>query len=163
MGKIFSIFMLSTVLVASGCASKKKAASEASGPMEETSMSDLELMGDSDSQRAGPLSSVNFAFNSSNLNDQAMGQLQSNADFLNENSSIKVQVEGHCDERGGVQYNLALGENRANAVKKYLVALGVSEDRITTISFGKERPLAFGHDEDSWSQNRRGNFVITAK
>ncbi len=76
---------------------------------------------------------------------------------------MKVQVEGHCDERGGVQYNLALGENRAKAVKEYLSGLGVESGRVTTISYGKERPVAFGHDEEAWGQNRRGNFVVTAK
>ena len=72
-------------------------------------------------------------------------------------------IEGHCDERGGVQYNLALGEKRAMAVKQYLVSMGVNSSRVSTISFGKERPVSFGHEEASWSKNRRANFVVTAK
>ncbi len=123
----------------------------------------LELNGDSDSGKAGTLSTVYFDFNSSSLNSSTRNALESNANFLKENPSVEVQIEGHADERGGVQYNLALGERRAQAAKQYLVSMGVSSSRITTISFGKERPIAFGHDESAWSQNRRANFVVTAK
>ena len=123
----------------------------------------LELNGDSDSGKAGTLSTVYFDFNSSTLSSSTRDALESNANFLKENTSVEVQIEGHADERGGVQYNLALGEKRAQAVKQYLVSMGVSSSRVTTISFGKERPIAFGHDESAWSQNRRANFVVTAK
>ena len=123
----------------------------------------LELNGDSDSGKAGTLSTVYFDFNSSSLSSSTRDALESNANFLKENPSVEVQIEGHADERGGVQYNLALGERRAQAVKQYLVSMGVSSSRITTISFGKERPIAFGHTESAWSQNRRASFVITAK
>lgn len=123
----------------------------------------FELNADSDSGKAGGLKTVYFAYNSSALSSETRSALQANADLLKSNGSVEVQIEGHCDERGGVQYNLALGERRANAVKKYLRTMGISSKRITTISFGKERPVAFGHDESSWSQNRRANFVITAK
>ena len=104
-----------------------------------------------------------ISFCSASLSSATKDKLRAAATFLKAASSVEVQVEGHCDERGGVQYNLALGERRAKAVRNYLVALGVSGSRISTISFGKERPVAFGHDESAWSQNRRGNFVITAK
>ncbi|MEC7276921.1 MAG: peptidoglycan-associated lipoprotein Pal [Bdellovibrionota bacterium] len=123
----------------------------------------LELNGDSDSGKAGALQTVYFGFNSANLNSSTRAALQNNADFLKDNGDVQVQIEGHADERGGVQYNLALGEKRAKAVKEYLVSMGVSSSRITTISFGKERPIAFGHDESAWSKNRRANFVVTAK
>ena len=83
--------------------------------------------------------------------------------FLKANAALKIQVEGHSDERGGVQFNLALGEKRAKTVREYLVAQGVSEGRISIISFGKERPVAFGHDETAWSKNRRANFLVTTK
>jgi peptidoglycan-associated lipoprotein len=76
---------------------------------------------------------------------------------------VKIQVEGHCDERGTNEYNLALGERRANAAKKYLVSLGVSTDRISSISYGEEKPLDAGHNEEAWSKNRRGHFVILSK
>ena len=127
------------------------------------STSDLEINGDSDSNKAGGLRTINFDFNSSALDDTGRDLLDAGAEFLKDNPNVKVQVEGHCDERGGVQYNLALGEKRARIVKKYLVSAGVTSDRVSTISFGKERPLAFGHDEGSWSRNRRANFVITDK
>jgi len=123
----------------------------------------LELNADSDSGRAGPLQTVYFDFDSYALRGDARAALDGNVSFMKENPSVEIQVEGHCDERGGIQYNLALGENRANAVRDYLVAAGVEARRVSTISFGKERPVAFGHSEDSWSKNRRGNFVITAK
>lgn len=123
----------------------------------------LELNGDSDSGKAGALQTVYFAFNSASLNSTTRDALQNNAEFLKTNTGVEVQIEGHADERGGAQYNLALGEKRAMAVKQYLVSMGVNSSRITTISFGKERPIAFGHDEGSWSKNRRANFVVTAK
>ena len=88
---------------------------------------------------------------------------QTTAEFLKTNASVKVQVEGHCDERGSVQFNLALGEKRAKSVRDYLVAQGVASGRVTIISLGKEKPVSFGHDEESWSKNRRGNFVVTGK
>ena len=82
---------------------------------------------------------------------------------VKENSSVNVQIEGHCDERGGIQYNLALGEKRANAIAQQMAAAGISKARIATITMGKEKPLVMGSDESSWSKNRRGNFVITSK
>ncbi len=85
--------------------------------------------------------------------------LQSQAQWLQANPSVKVTVEGHCDERGTRDYNLALGEKRANSAKNYLVTLGVDASRITTISYGKERPAALGSDESAWAQNRRAVTV----
>ncbi|HAZ14387.1 MAG: peptidoglycan-associated lipoprotein [Bdellovibrionales bacterium GWA2_49_15] len=123
----------------------------------------LELNADSDSGKAGALQTVYFDYNSAALRGDAKTALKENADFLKANASVEVQIEGHCDERGSVQYNIALGENRAKSVKSYLTALGVAAKRLSTISFGKERPVAFGHDESAWGKNRRGNFVVTAK
>ncbi|RPJ72183.1 MAG: peptidoglycan-associated lipoprotein, partial [Alphaproteobacteria bacterium] len=89
--------------------------------------------------------------------------LNNNAQFLKTNPAVKVQVEGHCDERGGVQFNLALGEKRAKSVREYLTAQGVEAGRLSIISLGKEKPVSFGHDEESWSKNRRANFAVTSK
>lgn len=154
-------------LTSCGSSDKKSGASDSGATTEDQSMGsegmELELNGDSDSGKAGALSTVYFGFNSSSLGSSTRASLEANAQFLKENPGVEVQVEGHCDERGGVQYNLALGERRANAVKEYLVSMGVSSSRISTISFGKERPVSFGHDEGSWSRNRRANFVVTAK
>ncbi len=89
--------------------------------------------------------------------------LKENAAWLKKNPKTKVQVEGHCDERGTVEYNLALGERRASYAKQYLVSLGIAADRISTISYGKERPLVTGHDEEAWANNRRVHFVVLSK
>lgn len=166
------LLTLALALVISSCATKKKKATATDGNQpnvgstsnnEAADLSSIELMADSDSGKAGALRTVNFAFNSSSLSSSAKNILQGNADFLKANPSVDVQVEGHCDERGGREYNIALGERRAKTVKSYLSALGVSSSRIKTISYGKERPIAFGHDESSWASNRRGNFVVTKK
>lgn len=158
--------LLALAMAFTGCGSSiKKDTDAGSGAVsaQDSSAESFEINSDSDSNSAGSLQTVFFDFNSSTLSSTARAALQNNADFMKKYSSVRVQVEGHADERGGVQYNLALGERRANAVRDYLVAMGVEGSRVTTISFGKERPLAFGHDEAAWSQNRRGNFVITAK
>ncbi len=122
----------------------------------------LQLNADSDSGKAGALKTVHFDYNSAVIRSDAKTVLKENADFLKANETVEVKIEGHCDERGSVQYNLALGENRAKSVKSYLTALGIAAKRMSTISYGKERPVDFGHDETAWSKNRRGNFVITA-
>jgi peptidoglycan-associated lipoprotein len=123
----------------------------------------LELNGDSDSNKAGGLVTVYFDFNSAALRSDTKEALDKNVTFLKANTAVKVQVEGHCDERGSVQFNLALGEKRAKSVREYLTAQGIEASRVTTISFGKERPVTFGHDEEAWSKNRRANFVIVGK
>lgn len=103
---------------------------------------------------------VNFGFDKSNLMSEARAILDRQAEWLMMYTGYSVTVEGHCDERGTREYNLALGERRASSVKNYLVALGVDPSRISTISYGKERPLAMGHDEGAWSQNRRGVSIL---
>jgi len=119
-------------------------------------------MADSDSGNAMGMQTINFPFDSFEIVGQEREKLRANIAILKEKATVAVQVEGHCDERGGIQYNLALGEKRANAVKQQLVAGGISGARVTTISMGKEKPLATGSDEGAWAQNRRANFVITA-
>ncbi len=158
------LLILATAFIVSCGSSKSNNSSEAAaldGAINEDTT--LELNGDSDSRRAGALQTVYFDFDSSRLSSTTRALLEANALFLKENDGVDVQIEGHCDERGGIQYNLALGERRARAVKDYLVAAGVSDSRITIVSFGKERPLEFGHDESAWGKNRRANFVVTAK
>ncbi len=99
---------------------------------------------------------VFFDFNKYAIRADSQKTLKAQASWLQQNSSLSITIEGHCDERGTREYNLALGEQRANAVKDYLVALGVSASRITTISYGEERPVALGHNDSAWTQNRRG-------
>ena len=157
---------LMVAFLAVGCASKKPTNAQdagADGANGANNGLSLELNGDSDSNKAGGLQTVFFGFDSSTLDSSGKDTMKANADFLKANATVDVQVEGHCDERGGRQYNLALGERRAKAVRDTLVALGVESKRISTISYGNERTIAEGHDESAWSKNRRANFVVTAK
>jgi peptidoglycan-associated lipoprotein len=101
-----------------------------------------------------------FDFDSYALREDARATLDANARLLRENAAIQITIEGHCDERGTVEYNLALGERRADAARDYLVAAGIDPGRIQTVSYGKERPFATGHDEASWQQNRRAHTTI---
>ena len=103
--------------------------------------------------------SVHFAFDSALLSDQAQQILSSKADYLRTHSEIMITVEGHCDERGTDAYNIALGERRAEAVKNFLVDLGISANRLNTISYGEERPIVLGQNETSWAKNRRAQLV----
>jgi peptidoglycan-associated lipoprotein len=109
----------------------------------------------------GPLSDIHFAYNEYTIQPQDGSILHSNATWLSQHANSRVQIEGHCDERGSEEYNIALGAKRAQAAKDYLVTLGISGDRISTISYGKELPLCTEHDESCWSQNRRDHFVVT--
>jgi peptidoglycan-associated lipoprotein len=103
-----------------------------------------------------------FDFDKYNLRPKARSVLQRQAAWLKKYPSVRINIEGHCDERGTREYNLALGERRANSTKNYLVALGVNPNRIRTISYGKERPAVIGSNEAAWSQNRRGVTVVRA-
>ena len=102
---------------------------------------------------------VRFAFNSSDLDEESTRIVEEHARYLVANPDAKIRIEGHADERGTREYNLALGERRAKAVAKVLRVLGVGSDRIETRSYGEEKPVAMLHDESAWSQNRRGEFV----
>jgi peptidoglycan-associated lipoprotein len=104
---------------------------------------------------------VFFAYNESDVSSEARATLDRQAAWLKKYGSVSVTVEGHCDERGTREYNLALGERRATAVKNYLVADGIPASRIKTISYGKERPAVVGSNEAAWAQNRRGVTVVT--
>ncbi|HHQ48895.1 MAG TPA: peptidoglycan-associated lipoprotein Pal [Acidobacteria bacterium] len=113
--------------------------------------------------RRGYLKDVFFDTDSYELKPEAKTKLAENASWLQKHPTIKILIEGHCDERNTREYNLALGERRANAVRDYLIFLGVPADRIATISYGEERPFALGHNEAAWRLNRRAHFVITAR
>ena len=105
------------------------------------------------------LQTVYFEYDSAEIREDARPALRQNADKLNAGGLGTVTIEGHCDERGSTEYNLALGERRANAVKRYLVDLGVPSNNLRTVSFGEERPAVQGHDESAWRYNRRADFV----
>ena len=109
------------------------------------------------------LKDIHFDFDRYDIRPEDGAILRENAALLKKFPSMKIQVEGHCDERGTIEYNLALGERRANKTKDYLISLGVSAVRISTISYGKEKPLDPGHNEEAWAKNRRAHTIITAK
>jgi peptidoglycan-associated lipoprotein len=106
------------------------------------------------------LMTVNFGFDRSDLSQEALATLSDNARRLEQYPDTFIRIEGHCDERGTVEYNLALGERRARSVRDYLVNYGINPGRITVISYGKERPIDPGHNEAAWAQNRRAEFAI---
>ena len=159
--RLILISGMALVLFAAGCASNKPKEEGGGVPTAPSADENLE-MGDSDSGKAMGLQTVHFPFDSFVLDEGAKSTLKSNADILKEKPALKVQLEGHCDQRGGIQYNIALGEKRANTAKKYLEDLGVADDRMTIISFGKEKPIASGTSEEDYAKNRRVNFAITA-
>jgi peptidoglycan-associated lipoprotein len=113
--------------------------------------------------RSGVLKPVFYDLDSSEVNAEGQRALQENADMMRKNPQWQVTIEGHCDERGTAEYNLALGERRAISARAYLVSLGIPADRVRVVSYGKEFPFEQGHDEAAWSKNRRAHFVITAK
>ena len=113
--------------------------------------------------RDTPFAPAFFGLDSAELNDAGRVVVTANAGLLRKYPTWAVTVEGHCDERGTAEYNLALGERRAVAVKTYLVSLGIAPDRVQTVSYGKEFPFDSGHDEGAWAKNRRAHFVITSK
>jgi len=111
----------------------------------------------------GALADVYFDFNQYNLRPQEQKKVEKTAEWLLKSPSVKILIEGHCDERGTEEYNLALGQRRAATVQKYLKSLGVNASRMETISYGEERPADPGHDEEAWAKNRRAHFTITQK
>lgn len=106
---------------------------------------------------------VFFDLDMSTIKDDAKATLTANANYMKRWTSVRVTIEGHCDERGTAEYNMGLGDRRGNAAKEYLVSLGVPASSITVVSKGKEAPFCTEHNESCWQQNRRGHFVVTAK
>lgn len=144
-----------------GCSKKSSDTSaqmtENTGAAESLENEDTGIM---EGRTSGPMVPVYFAFDSSKVEGEQVQRIETNADFIKKNPSISIRIEGNCDPRGTQEYNLALGERRAQAAKSYLVNLGVKAKQLSTVSFGEEKLLLFGHDEISWAQNRRDDFVI---
>ena len=111
----------------------------------------------------GVLKRIYFDFDKADIRSDQVPALAGNAARIKDNGTLAVRIEGHCDERGTVEYNLALGDHRARAAREYLVSQGVPAQRLRTISYGKEKPLDPGHSEAAWAQNRRAEFVFTAE
>jgi peptidoglycan-associated lipoprotein len=116
-----------------------------------------------DLNRDSPLRPLFFELDSADVSAEGQQVMQANAAVLKKYPAMQITIEGHCDERGTAEYNLALGERRAVAAKNYLVSLGIPADKIKTVSYGKEFPFEPGHDDAAWQKNRRAHFVITAK
>lgn len=129
-------------------------------PVKEDTMSSRSL---DDLNRDSPLKPLFFDYDSSEVSAEGQKALNANAEILKKYPTWVVTIEGHCDERGTAEYNLALGERRAVAARAYLVSLGISAERLKTVSYGKEFPFDPGHNEEAWAKNRRDHFVITSK
>ena len=168
--------LLALCLLASGCSGKSKkgknAAQAAAIGGEDialtTSIEGMEFSEVDEASFAGTSAStifrdVHFAYNDSSVVSSDEPVLKDIAGFMSDNGSIALLVEGHCDERGTAEYNLSLGERRALYVRSFLIALGVEAERIHTISYGEEKPLALGHDETDWRVNRRAHFMLSGK
>ncbi len=165
-----SIFM---VLFVAACATTPKDSADSSGSGSSSSGSDVSSEGTiTETSGSGIVSGsqedlivnvgdrVFFGYDSSDLDSDALELLQDQVAWLKQNSDVTVTIEGHCDERGTREYNLALGEKRAQAVKNYLIGLGINPDRVSTISYGKERPAVVGSNDGAWAQNRRSVTLV---
>lgn len=150
-----------SLLALSGCGTKKATdadmKSDAAGVEEPL---DSTATGISEGRTSAPMLPVYFDFDASGIRADQASRLQVNADFLDKKQDVNIRIEGNCDPRGTNEYNMALGERRALAAKKYLTNLGIAESRMNTVSYGEERILLQGQDELSWAQNRRDDFVI---
>lgn len=161
---VYSLAVVGLVF-AVGCSSKKKAEDSAAGgemgdsaPGIESSAMSFDASGSDSGQIAG-LVTVNFEYDRATLSAQSRAQIQTNVEWMKANPNMKIQVEGHCDSRGSIEYNLSLGERRAQAVKSYMTSLGIPSSRVSIISYGKEKPLSMGDSEADHARNRRANFV----
>ena len=155
---------VAALAILAACTTKPQTTAETAPPTamtQSTSQSTI-VPGSLEDFRVNVGDTVHFAYDRSDIQEEDRGTLQRQATWLQKYPQVRVTVQGHCDERGTREYNLALGARRANAVKEYLVSLGVSAARVDTISYGKERPICTESNEDCWAQNRRGVTTITS-
>ena len=153
--QLMLVAMVSASMLFAGCSKKVEVSSAPAKPVEQQTVTPV-----APATVAKPsTSAVYFAFDKSDLDAAARATLGEYATWLNSDPSIKVTIEGNCDERGSREYNLALGQRRADSVRDFLVSQGVAADRIDTVSFGEERPACKGSGEACWAQNRRGDIV----
>ena len=168
MQKWLTLFVVVSSLALAGCPKKPQVDTTDNGTTGSStgSVTDTNVQGgpsDSDSGNAMGMQTIHFPYDSFEIVGENREALKNNIEILKNNPAVNIQIEGHCDERGGSQYNLALGEKRANSVKRQVTAGGIGASRVTIISMGKEHPIAQGSGEDAWAKNRRANFVITSK
>lgn len=155
-------------LLLTGCGTKNLETPETSGlttgpgtaGSEESLDTDPSMSTIMEGRTSGPMLPIYFDFDSSSIRGDQVERAEKNADFLKSKADVNIRIEGNCDPRGTNEYNLALGERRAQSARKYLVNLGIDDARISTVSWGEEKLLLHGHDELSWAQNRRDDFVI---
>ncbi len=162
---LLSAVLVLSLVTLSGCSSKKTAdipmdpdknqGIGAEEPLESNSQGGIV-----EGRTSGPMLPIYFEFDASTIKEDQVSRILVNADYIKENPEVLIRIEGNCDPRGTNEYNMALGERRALSAKKYLNNLGVEGNRMTTISYGEEKMLLHGHDELSWAQNRRDDFVI---
>lgn len=163
--KLVILSLVCLAMVVGGCGGKKPPEEPAQPPVAET-ITPPPPPPPADTTPTTPekaplsLMPVYFDFDQYDLRDDARATLAANAKGLQDNAGANIAIEGHCDERGTIEYNLALGEKRAKAAYDYLVSYGISGSRLTTISFGEDRPADPGHDETAWAKNRRAEFVV---
>jgi len=136
-------------------AKEQQAAAAAAQMAEETAQRDAMML-----KNMFESESIYFEFDSAALSPVSQGILSGKADFLRDNPGTQVIIEGHCDERGTPEYNLAQGDRRAESAKKFLVNIGIDASRFTTVSYGEENPVDTGHDEEAWAKNRRAKFLV---
>ena len=139
----------------------KVAAKPPAPPSDPGAKSSLDALRSGEAPTGGPLKDVGFSFDSAALSESARATLRANADWLKSNAAARVQIEGHCDERGTAEYNMALGAKRAQAAMDYLATLGIAANRLSTISYGEEIPVCKEKTEECWSKNRRARFVVS--
>lgn len=170
------VLLMMVALLAAGCAAKKTTGasslggasgstgalteSELAGSLPEGSSLAQFRSGTLGAEAAGPLDDIFFGYDAYDLSAEARERLSSNAEWMQANPSSRVEIEGHCDSRGTIEYNLALGARRATSVRDYLVSLGIPASRITTISYGKELPACHAETASCWQKNRRAHFVL---
>ncbi|WP_112381877.1 peptidoglycan-associated lipoprotein Pal [Sphingomonas carotinifaciens] len=171
MASLKTTLVAATILVAvAGCAKKRPAdlpppPVDNSGPVDQGGATGpttgaVVPGSDADFRRSVTSNTVRFGLDQYDIDPEARAILDSQSAWLQRYPNVRITIEGHCDERGTREYNLALGDRRANAAKNYLAARGVSPDRMTMISYGKERPEAMGSDDASWAQNRRAVTIV---
>jgi peptidoglycan-associated lipoprotein len=172
LARVAAVALLVLWLAISGCSSKKNANEGQGLNPGGNGMNDQSMNGAGSGSlkgyqngtmgaNGGPLSDIHFDYNDATIRPQDNDVLKANADYLSAHAGDHVQIEGHCDDRGSEEYNIALGARRAQAAKDYLATLGISSDRMSTISYGKELPLCTEETDDCWAQNRRDHFALT--
>lgn len=174
---LFVLLALSLILLFNACGKKAAKVAPTQGPVvekveepvtrvEKPYLSEEEIFQQKsieDLNKDGIMKMINFDFDQYQVRDDMKPILQANADWMLKFSTVQVLIEGHCDEKGTIEYNIALGEKRAEAAKNYLASLGVNTAKLKIVSYGKSKPLVQGVDESSYFQNRRAEFVITKK